>query len=524
MFTKQIIKYIIYLIIISGILYSLTCLSNLFLVGGPMLDSVTETIKRYNMISPGDRIVVGVSGGPDSMALLHMLCSIREEFSLYIHVVHLNHMLRGREADSDTEYVRGFCTDNDIPFTIEYADINELSRKSRLSSEQAGRKARYELFTRVAKDVNANKIALAHNMNDQAETVFLRLIRGSGLDGLCGISPVRDGIYIRPLLFTPRADIEEYCSENNLNPREDSTNFEPLYTRNKIRLELLPFIKHNFNANIEHSLSSLAEILAMDNDFISSCADQAYLKVAKTAENGVMLDIALLKKLHGAIRSRCIRKALGYVKGDLTDIELKHVELINSLVSRGSTGAAVEVPGGIRAEVSYGFLRVAKAKDWSKPGFCHRLQIPGATEVPEADCMIIASVGCGQNVNPHDRNRFIKYFDYDRIKGNLFVRNRREGDYIVPLGMTGRKKIKELFIDDKIPRFERNGIPLIACGSEILWAIGYNINDNYKISISTKTILKVEFIRSGGNNNVKRCGKSFNIGGAAFKKGEGTRS
>lgn len=468
-----------------------------------MIENVIQTINKYNMISKGDSIIVGVSGGPDSISLLHVLHSIRDKYSIHIHAAHLNHMLRGKESDLDTEYVKFFCSKLGIPCSVKYVDINKLSAETGMSTEEAGRKARYEFFSDLAKEIGATKIALAHNMNDQAETILMRMMRGTGIEGLCGIKPVRDDIYIRPLIETPRSEIEKYCEENKLAPRIDSSNLEPVYMRNRIRLELIPYIKKNFNARIEYSLSQMSRLLSEDNDFLNEYVNNIYGIIVKIKGQNVMIDADLLKPYCISIKKRVIRKAILDVKGDLIGIESKHVELSLSVAEEGSTGSAVELPGGLKAVKSYNYLQIMHSDSENPCTFSYSLCIPGGIYINETGARLDSEIIENLPEDYKKSSRFIKYFDCDKIEGTLTVRCRQEGDYIVPLGMRGRKKLKELFIDNKIPKNERENIPLVAAGSEVIWVIGHNINDNYKIINGTKRILKLEYKQSGGRDNVK---------------------
>lgn len=448
------------------------------------------------MISQNDRIVIGVSGGPDSMALLHFLYYLCDKYSLYIHAAHLNHMLRGQESESDTGYVREFCNKLHIPCSIRYVDIDEMSKSMGLSLEEAGRKARYDFFMETAKEAGASKIALAHNMNDQAETILLRIMRGTGLEGLCGIKPVRDGVFIRPLIYTRRSEIEDYCEVNNINPRIDSTNLKPIYARNIVRLELIPYIKEKFNPNIENVLSSMAELMRCDDDFLKGYTSRIYEEIAIKSENKIDIDLIRLKNIHDSIKKRVLRMAVADIRGNLTGIENKHVSLIQSIIDLGFTGAAVELPGGIRAEISYNNIVISKGLNALSKDFSYVLPVPGMVHIKEIGCTVQSEV-LDSNVNFKSGNKFIKYFDYDRIKGNLVIRPRREGDFIVPLGSSGRKKVKEIFIDSKVPRVERDKIPLVLCDGDIIWVVGYRTSDSYKIGTGTKKILKLEFYRGG---------------------------
>lgn len=457
------------------------------------MDSALKTIKKYNMLSLNDRVLVGVSGGPDSMALLYFLYCLKSQYSLYIHAAHLNHMLRGQESEEDTSYVEDFCRRFDIPCSVRYMDVHEISENEGLSLEEAGRKARYDFFLDATHEINATRIALAHNMNDQAETILMRLMRGTGLDGLGGIKPIRDGLYIRPLIHTPRWEIENYCRENNINPRIDSTNLLAVYARNKVRLELIPYIKENYNPNIESTLSSMAELLSDDIDFFNGYVGTLYKEVAVENSNRVSVDIKQVNLLHDSIKSRIIRRAVEQVKGDLTGIESRHIELILSIMASGSTGNAVELPGGIKARISYGNVEILIPEEEKPHGFSYRLTVPGSTCIPEVDGMIETEV-TDRIFDSYDSNRFVKSFDYDKIKGNLIVRTRKNGDYIVPLGLQGSKKIKELFIDCKVPREKRDSVPIICDGDNIVWIVGYKMSEIYKVDNNTKKILKLKYM------------------------------
>lgn len=476
------------------------------------MDSAIKTIEKYNMLSMNDIVVVAVSGGPDSMALLHLLYSLKSKYCLSIHAAHLNHMLRGLEADEDTRYVVKYCDNYGIPCTVRYVDVKKYAAECGLSEEEAGRKARYSLFSSVASEINATKIALAHNMNDQAETVLMRMIRGTGLDGLCGIKPVRDGLYIRPLIHTMRSEIEKYCEDNNIEPRIDSTNYEPIYTRNRIRLKIIPYIKDNMNSNIEHSISKMAEVLSEDNDYIKGEADKAYTNAASFEEGMVSIDIKHILGCHKAIKRRVIRKAIEDVNGSLEGIESKHIDLVINMIDRNMTGDAVELPGKLKARIRYDKLQILNEPESENICYLSEITIPGRTliretgSVVDAEIINIASFKSGDNNSGESiesklktSSLFVKYFDYQKFKQDICIRPRRDGDYIVPLGMKGKKKIKDLFIDSKVPREIRNRIPLIASGSEIIWVVGYRISENYKVDKNTKNVLRIEFKNRGDN-------------------------
>ena len=292
-----------------------------------LLLKVESIIEKYEMIYEGDRIVAGVSGGPDSMCMLHILLRLKDKYNLSIFVAHLNHQFRGKEADDDAEYVKHICEEWGIPVFIKVFDVPAYAKETGLSAEEAGREIRYKLYDEVAKKVNGEKIAVAHNMNDHVETILMNLLRGSGIEGLKGIEAVRDRI-IRPLINVERDEIEEYCWMNGISPRIDKTNLQPIYGRNKIRLELIPYIKNNYNPNIMSTLYRFSDIAFLENDYMDKEAENLFFEVASNYKNSIKYNIDKLVKLHPALQRRVIRIGLGKILGNLKGIEYKHIEEI----------------------------------------------------------------------------------------------------------------------------------------------------------------------------------------------------
>lgn len=452
------------------------------------INRVLQTIKKHNMISYGDRVIVGFSGGPDSLCLLHILYRLSEVLGIRIIAVHINHMIRDEEAIRDEEFSREFAKSYNIPFYSKRVPVEELAKDMGLSTEEAGRIVRYGFFDEIAKIEGANKIALAHNMNDQAETMIMRFIRGTGVSGLGGIKPIRDDKYIRPIIGLSRDVIEEYCANNGLNPVRDSTNDKSIYTRNRIRLELIPYIKDNFNPNVIESLYKASEIIRDEDSFLNEAAEK-YIEDIKI--NGGFL-IEKFNLLDKAIKRRIIRILIERVRGDIIGIESVHVEECVELILKGGTGRRVDLPGGIQCVIEYDIFRIKKETD--KKAYNYTLPLPGAIDIKEIGIAINTKVVEKNNSNFRD-NDFVKYFDYDKIKGELSVRNRRDGDYIYPKGMNGRKKFKDILIDKKIPRDKRDDIPLIAIESEVIWAIGLRDTKNYKIDEKTTKVLEIKITR-----------------------------
>ena len=298
-----------------------------------MRDKVRNTIKKYHMLQKGDKVVAGVSGGPDSMALLHILLSLKEEYGLFITVVHINHGLREEESEGDAHFVEQYCLQNRIPCKIENMQIREMALERGMGLEEAGRQARYQAFEDAAKSCGGAKIAVAHNKNDQAETVLMRLCRGAGLKGLSGIAPVR-GEIIRPLIDCTREEIEGYCREQSIDYCVDKTNALDIYTRNKIRIQLLPFLEREINPNMVETLARTAEILSAENRFLDQEADKAFLQCAKKEKEAVVLDAALLSQIPEAVGRRVVFLAVAAVTG----LSLIHIFCGESCPGRGACG------------------------------------------------------------------------------------------------------------------------------------------------------------------------------------------
>lgn len=295
-------------------------------------EKVLETIKKYNLISKNDKIVVAVSGGPDSMCLLHILLTLRKEYNLELNVAHVNHMIR-ENAILDEEYVKDFCEKNNLNFFVKKVDVHELSKKDRIGTEEAGRKARYEFFNEVKEMTSSNKIAIAHNKNDKVETIFLNLIRGTGTYGLIGIEP-KNGIYIRPLLEIERENIERYCDEFNLNPRIDESNFENIYNRNKIRNVIIPYMKKEFNPNIVNTVSRLSDIVQDEEKYFNKIVENEYKKlVIEETNEYIKLNRKEFNDLDLIIRKKLVFYVINKLIGSTMGIEKIHVEDIIKLCS-----------------------------------------------------------------------------------------------------------------------------------------------------------------------------------------------
>ena len=303
-----------------------------------MKNKILQTIKKYNLIKNGDSIVIGVSGGPDSICLLHVLNELKEELNFKIYVAHINHMIR-KEADEETEYVKNFCKNLGVECFTKKIDVVKIAKELKMGTEEAGRKIRYDFFEEVLKNTNSNKIATAHNNNDKVETIIMNILRGSGLAGLKGLDPIRENKFIKPLIETSREEIEKYCEENRLNPRIDKSNNENIYTRNKVRNCVIPYIKKEFNPNILKTINRLSEVATEENEYLSKITVQAFnetnveaaKKDAPEKNKEIVLDLRKFNKLELVIKRRLILYTINELLGTTEGIEKVNIDDIIKL-------------------------------------------------------------------------------------------------------------------------------------------------------------------------------------------------
>ncbi|WP_455715366.1 tRNA lysidine(34) synthetase TilS [Anaerosporobacter sp.] len=512
-----------------------------------MLNKVKQYMESNRMLSKKKKVVLGVSGGADSVCLFFVLLALRDIYQLELHVVHVNHMIRGEEADADQRYVEKICMENNIPFHCVKEDVKRLAKEQHLSEEEAGRDIRYLAFERVREEYNCDVIAVAHNSNDCAETMLFQLVRGSGLTGLTGIPAIRDRI-IRPLLCVTRTEIEQYLDERGIPYQTDATNLETDYTRNKIRLHVLPYIEENINSNAIPHIVKSAQMLKEVEEFVEKQTNICYNKFIHFDNGKYYFNREGFLKEDIVIQKTVVRKILRNLSGQLKDIESIHIEDICTLAKKG-VGKKIDLPYSIvayndyknliltnSAVINFGndlekreelYLLVEESTQNSLDFFnkqCDVIELPSGeklgyliyplNEYERADILDKKNnfwytnqnavpdfaIQVCQNTDFYKeykksminiRNGYTKCFDYDKIKNAVQLRTRREGDYMQIGANGGTKKIKSIFIDKKIPLKDRNRIPLLADGSHIMWILGSRISEAYKINESTKTILIV---------------------------------
>lgn len=450
-----------------------------------MYKKAIETIKKYNMIRPGDSIVVGLSGGADSCALTMLLAGLIPEYGIKITAVHINHGIRGEEADSDEDFAYSFCKKLGVDFVSYHCDVPSEAKKRGVGEEEAGRLVRYEKFRETALKTGADKIAVAHNMNDTAETLMMNLCRGAGLKGMSGISPVSENI-IRPLIHCSRREIEDYCMENEIDYRTDSTNLQNDYTRNKIRNILFPWLRENINPSADFNMAKTASIFREEDAFLEKLAQTAFeASLISSDESRVVLDAQKLIKEDGVIIKRVLRTALRILRNDTRDLGRVHTDDAENILF-GQTGKKINLPGNICVAKSYGTLEVYK-NSGRKEGFCYDLMLEEKIYIPEINKFVLLSEK-RKNLDDNCINVYTKKIDYDKIKNRIQIRTRQNGDIFSIKG--GKKKIKDVFIDDKIPADKRDLFPLIADGNNII-AIGKRLGFDYYVSDKTVKVLYI---------------------------------
>lgn len=463
-----------------------------------MNNTVLTTIAQHNLINNNDHIIIGVSGGADSIALLHFLCSIRNESirnnnsdnnNLSLTAVHINHGMRGDESDEDTNFVINFCKSLNIDLKCFYFDIYKESKSLSLSIEETARIFRYDTFNKVLNDLNADKIAVAHNKNDNAETIIMRFYRGSGIKGLSGIPIKRDNI-IRPLINCERSTIEQYCKDNNILYRDDSTNFLEIYTRNKVRITTIPYIQENFNPNIINTLNNMSHNFAEEESFLNNMAIQYLDKILVDSTNNnlnivnniISIDLNQLKNLDIVIQKRVLRIAISKLCLDkLKNISLEHINSIINLLSN-STGKKLNLPENLTVYLDYNLLYIYledyKLNNNLNNNYNYQLIPENQIFISEINKNILLTKKYIKKQN-FSTKVYTIVLDYDKIENIMFLRPKIDGDKIFLNNMN--KKIKKLFIDLKIPSIKRNNFPVLLDGPNIVAILGLFVSDNYKI-------------------------------------------
>lgn len=461
-------------------------------------DKFLEAVKEYKLLNAGESVLVAVSGGADSVALLHLLDFYKEKFGWKLHIAHLNHMIRKKDADLDVKYVQGLARNLNIAVTVESIDVPALAKEKKTGLEAAARQVRYDFFERVADKVGAHKIAVGHTADDNVETFLMRLVRGAGLKGLCGIPPKR-GKIIRPLIKIWRREIEDYVGVLKLVPRRDYTNYETKYMRNRVRMKMIPQLKL-YNLNIKEIILQTILLLTEDSEYLEVKTEEALEQMLiSSTDSEIRMEIAKLQKFENPIQGHLIRKAIEKVKGNLLELTYIHVcDVLEKIDAKETCLPAgrrweLHLPGGIFVAGNRGELIISREKreiPSSKP-YSYSLSVPGEVEIKEVGKKLCA--GFSERQTEAD-DPSVAFVDYAVLGKKMTVRNKEDGDRFQPLGMKGTKKLQDLFVDEKIPMELRNSVPVVESGGKIVWVGGLRLDDRAKVSENTKRIVKLELL------------------------------
>ena len=460
---------------------------------------VRDTILKYSMIEKGHTVLVAVSGGPDSVALLHALLELRDSLGFGLAACHLDHGFRGEESAADAEFVEALCLKMGIACDVRRVDVPALMSEWGMGAEEAGRRARYMFYEDAASKTSASRVALGHTLDDQAETVLMRLIRGSGLDGLTGIPPVR-GMYIRPLLYVSRREVEKYCAATGAAWRTDSTNQEPLYFRNQVRLQLVPCLER-WNPRLREILSDTADRLREDASYLDLAGRATTGRLARRENGRAFIARDRFNGLHPAMKRYVLRALAREIYGESAEaayvpLGYGHVEAIISLAESGSPVRVLHLPGGMIARLGACEISLERtSEDDSGPAgaaFPVPIRVPGTTEVEGLGIRIRAEVqpASGLALDPAtNRDPLRAFIDNSLIEYPLMVRSRMDGDYFYPLGMSGRKKIGDFMTSLKVPVSDRPYVPIVLSRDRVVWVGGYRLDERFKVTRATTQVL-----------------------------------
>lgn len=465
-----------------------------------LLSEVCGTLLKHHMTNIDDRVVVALSGGPDSVFLIHALDKLKNKLNISLYAFHLNHGLRGEEADRDMEFCKNLCDRMKIPIKTLTRDVASFARKKGFSVEEAGHQLRYSIYKDMLDHFKADKIATGHTFDDQAETVLMRLISGAGKRGLAGIAPVRDNYIIRPLIELRKQEILDFLEWSNIGYKLDSTNLDQSMMRNRIRNLLIPLLKEKFNPQIEENLCRIATIFREEMNYLDEITGSLLKRFARITENRAILDIEETLSLSPFIAKYLIRRLIADFSGNLKDISFEHTNSLFELLESQS-GSTVDLPGSFKAEREYRFLVITRKGNGEENGMLPdiRLNIPGVTRTEEWGVSIKAEV-LEEIPREMGDNPYSIYLDYDECRDREFIlRARKTGDRFIPLGMNGTKKLKDFFIDQKVPRRLRESIPIVVCGEDILWIAFYRQSDSCRINEKTKRVLNLQIEKISGD-------------------------
>lgn len=452
-----------------------------------MLARVKKTLKKYKMLTQGEKVVLGVSGGADSIAMLYALNELID-YGLELIVAHLNHGIRDDEAKRDSDFVKETAKSLGLTFVYGEVDTLKFKEESTLSLEDAARTLRYKFFNQVLNKHYATKIATAHTRDDQAETVLMRLLRGSGSKGLSGIPPVSNSI-VRPLIDTSRSEVEEYLRSKKVEWVEDPTNKSMEFLRNRVRHDLLVELE-SYNPQIKETLSRTADILRAEEEFISKEALKHFGDIFSPNKSELIGDLKHYRNIDKSLRFSLLRLAIEKITGSLKNISSIHIVSADDFLLSDAASGEVELPQGTVMVKGYDIFLVTKKSELERE-FSYTIQTAGKWSFPEFEVEL--SILKTDTLDENDES--VAYFDLETVKFPLQVRNFNPGDRFSPLGMTTSKKLQDYFTDIKLPQFLRSRVPIFICSGEIMWLGGIRLDNRFKITDKNKEVLMMKLIR-----------------------------
>ncbi len=453
-----------------------------------LVDKVKETIDKYNMLISGDKVLVSISAGPDSMALLHILLKLKDIYDINLHLFHLDHLTREGQSSIEAQFVKELSEKLELKLTLNVESAEKYAKKRGLSFETGARELRLNLIQKVANQEKITKIATGHNANDLAETIIMRLMRGTGTKGMIGIPPTQ-GKFIRPLIYIFRDEIEKFCYENKINYRIDQTNLESYYFRNAIRNRLIPLMREISKKYFLKNLINFSKIYLEEDRFLNSLTKKIYYKISKRKNNDVYIPIIELKNLPHALNRRLLRLAIEEKKGELLDISFNAVEDIIDSLKNETEFFKFNLPKFIKVVKDKENLVIKKIEK-QKIFFKKEIPIEGTCILETLNLVIETKIVDGKDAKIKD-NKKIAYLDYESIIPQLCVRPWKFGDRFIPLGLDKGKKLQDFFVDEKIAREKRKTIPILVDSEKIVWIVGYRIDERVKVKPETKKILIV---------------------------------
>ena len=460
------------------------------------LDRVKGSIDRHHLLDKGDRLIVGVSGGVDSMVLLRLLNAWSQEYGLSLIVAHVNHGLRPKESEKEAELVQRESEALGLPYEYGHFNVREFQKAGGFSPQDGARRIRFHFLNSLLKKYGANKIALGHNADDQVETVLLRLVRGAGLKGLRGMLPIRDGRIIRPLLEVWREEIESFAGETGIPYLTDSSNLDANYLRNRVRLHLIPLIEREYQPNFKKIVLRTSARLREEDDYLEKGAEEAYRRIVREDKDELSFRLSQYRSLHDAVQWRVLQKMLRKIcteEGIVEEGEELDASPIFRKLQQSSPSFLLELPFGVYIDKQYDRVFLRKGRTEPISPFEVELISPGRTSVEEIGKeVVIEEIDRDDSLRDLNRSPNTTFLDDQNLQYPLKIRNFRPGDRFQPLGAKGTQKLKEFFIDHKIPRFERPKIPLLISGDMIAWIVGYRIDERVKVSEKTQKVLRVQ--------------------------------